>query len=208
MSNDPLTVIPPPPTASKSDWRAYLLAHRTALSADDRQRAERTIADQLSTRAVMEDWARILVFLPWKGEPDLVMVWRAWSHRGLALGLPVVEAHASPLRLVDWHPGKALLKDLMGLPVPEAGPESDFDTWVLPCVGVDREGYRIGAGRGFYDRTIDALAAKGRTRPRIVGICFEQGRLACSLGEAHDLQLDAVLTETGWHEFSAPAAAR
>lgn len=203
MSNEPFMVDTPSATASKSDWRTYLVKHRLALGGTERGSAERRIADQLSARAVLEDWARVLVFLPWKGEPDLMMVWRAWSRRGLELGLPVVEAHASPLRLVGWQPGKALLKDLMGLPIPQESEEKDFDTWVLPCVGVDREGHRIGAGKGFYDRTIEALLARGHPRPRIVGVCFEAARLNVVLGEAHDLQLDAVLTEAGWFDFQA-----
>ncbi|NBT35004.1 MAG: 5-formyltetrahydrofolate cyclo-ligase [Betaproteobacteria bacterium] len=199
--NDPPDLSAPLARTLKSEWRSSLLRHRGALSAENRSEAERLIADALTTRAVMQAWERVLVFLPWRGEPDLVTVWKAWHQRGIVLGLPMVSAHEAPLRLLEWAPGSPLVRDVMGLPAPNTSQEAEFDTWVLPCVGVDQVGHRLGAGKGFYDRTLAARQKRGLARPRVVGVCFEAARIPQDIGEPHDVALDAVLTERGWTDF-------
>jgi 5-formyltetrahydrofolate cyclo-ligase len=205
MSNEPLMAEPPPDSPDKSQWRKWLLRSRLSLLPEERQKFEKHMADALSARAVTEGWQRVLVFLPWKGEPDLVMVWRAWHKRGIALGLPVVQAHDAPLQLTDWTPGSPMLKDLMGLPAPSAedfsASSAQFDTWVVPCVGVDQLGYRLGAGKGFYDRTMAHRESMGLAKPRVYGVTFGSSLIPMQIAEPHDLRLDAVLTERGWRDF-------
>jgi 5-formyltetrahydrofolate cyclo-ligase len=98
-----------------------------------------------------------------------------------------------------------MLKDLMGLPAPSVDDprtsSAQFDTWVVPCVGVDQLGYRLGAGKGFYDRTMAHREANGLSRPRLYGVAFTNNLIPMPIAEPHDLQLDAVLTERGWRDF-------
>jgi 5,10-methenyltetrahydrofolate synthetase len=61
---------------------------------------------------------------------------------------------------------------------------------LIPCVGFNRNKIRLGYGGGFYDRTLAPLS-----RPRTVGIAYSCG-LAEFDGAAHDIALDAVITET------------
>jgi 5-formyltetrahydrofolate cyclo-ligase len=65
---------------------------------------------------------------------------------------------------------------------------------LIPCVGIDRARFRLGYGGGFYDRT---LAAVTGLRPFAVGIAFDAGRLDELPREAHDIPLDAGLSESG-----------
>ena len=152
----------------------------------------------MSAKAVTQGWSKVAVFLPWRGEPDLMSTWRAWHARGIALALPVVVARDAPLLMQAWQPGAPLIRDAMGLSVPSQAETLDCDTWLIPCVGVDPTGARLGAGKGFYDRTI---AITPTPWPRLVGVCFDHARHHQNFGEAHDLRLDACVTETGWHDF-------
>jgi 5-formyltetrahydrofolate cyclo-ligase len=60
-------------------------------------------------------------------------------------------------------------------------------------VGFDGEGYRLGYGGGYYDRTIAAFAK----RPFALGIGFELSRLPTIYPQPHDLAMDAIVTEAG-----------
>ena len=63
----------------------------------------------------------------------------------------------------------------------------------VPCVGFGPGGYRLGYGGGFYDRTLATLSPK----PITVGLGFSHGYIEDLKSEAHDVPLDAILTEEG-----------
>lgn len=188
----------PPEGQSKQEWRSWLLQARQHLSAENRRRAERLMADTLSAQAVLREWSRVAVFLPWKGEPDLVVVWRAWHQRGISLALPVVAAPEEPLLFRRWVPGQSLVKDAQGLLAPGGTEDPDCEVWIVPCVGVDCHGARLGAGKGYYDRTLDARRANGLPDPFMVGVVFEHAAVDFAFGEQHDLRLHAWVHEGGW----------
>jgi 5,10-methenyltetrahydrofolate synthetase len=127
----------------KDPLRRRLLEQRTALAQEDRRVAEKAIADALSAKAVTQGWSRIAVFLPWRGEPDLMSMWKAWHARGMQLALPVVMRRDAPLIMQLWQPGASMVRDVMGLQVPDGTQILDCDTWLVPCVGIDRIGGRL-----------------------------------------------------------------
>jgi 5,10-methenyltetrahydrofolate synthetase len=67
------------------------------------------------------------------------------------------------------------------------------DISLVPLVGFDPAGYRLGYGGGYYDRTLAALAVK----PMAIGIGFEQARLATIYPQPHDIPMDIIITESG-----------
>ncbi len=71
----------------------------------------------------------------------------------------------------------------------------------MPLVGFDEAGNRLGNGAGYYDRF---LAGRHGTRgaPVLVGIAFECQRCPRLAGRAHDVPLDAVVTERGIQIFT------
>ncbi len=80
----------------------------------------------------------------------------------------------------------------MGVQVPAASSaEVAPELLLIPCVGFNQERFRLGYGGGFYDRTLAA-----RPRPRAIGVAYECSRAEFSV-EAHDIALDAVVTEAG-----------
>lgn len=182
----------------KDPLRKQLLSRREKMSGPARLAAEKKISDTLSAHAVLQGWTHVAVFLPWRGEPDLMATWRAWHARGLRLALPVVVSRDQPLVMQAWQPGAPLIRDAMGLSVPATADALTCDTWVIPCVGIDSAGGRLGAGKGFYDRTI---AATPTPWPRLVGVCFSQGLHRTPFAEPHDLHLNACVTEQGWQTF-------
>jgi len=68
---------------------------------------------------------------------------------------------------------------------------------LLPVNGFDHDGYRIGYGGGFFDRTLAAL----RPAPLAIGVGFELSRVASIRPEPHDIRLDAMVSEAGVWRF-------
>lgn len=83
--------------------------------------------------------------------------------------------------------------DRYGIPTPERGEFEEPEALLIPVNAFDAEGYRIGYGGGFFDRTIAALAR----RPICIGVGFELARVASTYPQAHDIRLDAIVTENG-----------
>jgi 5-formyltetrahydrofolate cyclo-ligase len=77
-----------------------------------------------------------------------------------------------------------------------------LDLIVVPLVGVDAEGRRLGMGGGYYDR---ALAFGRRRRywkgPHLAGLAFDSQRTNVKIADAWDLRLDSLATETGMEHF-------
>jgi 5-formyltetrahydrofolate cyclo-ligase len=77
---------------------------------------------------------------------------------------------------------------------PPDQPVRDPDLIVMPLVAFDRSGARLGHGRGFYDRVLADLHARGVT-PMLVGIAFSVQEVRAIPAEAHDVPLDRIVTE-------------
>ena len=70
---------------------------------------------------------------------------------------------------------------------------------LVPLVGFDLKGRRLGYGGGFYDRTLEALKAQGPMT--VVGLAYEAQRLNKAPAESHDVRLDWVVTESSAYEI-------
>jgi 5-formyltetrahydrofolate cyclo-ligase len=117
--------------------------------------------------------------------------------------LPVVLGDEQPLELRLWEQGAPLYEAGFGTLAPsELAPQVEPDVIIMPLLGFDKRGTRLGYGGGYYDRTLDRLGK----RPRLVGIAFAAQELDTIPRESHDVPLDVIVTEHGAHHFEHPAA--
>jgi 5,10-methenyltetrahydrofolate synthetase len=176
--------------AAKAALRSALKAARRSIDPARRVQWDAHIGAQ-----VIAWWRRrqvpvLGVYLPIHGEPDLRAAYTELARAGVQLALPVVVTRDAPLAFSRWTPGDPLVADGMGVMVPgdlhfiERPP-----ALLVPCLGFSAEGYRLGYGGGYYDRTL-APAPK----PYTLGIAYacQQAQFAHA---AHDVPLDVVVTE-------------
>ena len=169
-------------------------------------RLERDDAITVHVRAAVPDLARRHVgfYWPFKGEYDPRPLARALHREGARLALPVVATKGRPLIFRAWRPGTRMMPGVWNIPIPAEGEEVTPDTLLVPLVGFDARGYRLGYGGGYYDRTLATMAP----RPLAIGIGFEIGRLATIHPQPHDVRMDLTVTEaraTGIGASSGPA---
>ncbi|MGQ9831687.1 MAG: 5-formyltetrahydrofolate cyclo-ligase [Thermochromatium sp.] len=183
-------------------------AARRALGAGVQRRHAQALARRLSRLLIFRRARRIALYWPTDGEIDpRPLMQQLSSTRGKCFYLPII----SPLtrhtgRGVLWfaryRPGERLRPNRFGILEPVGrGPHLLKVRWldllILPLVGFDTLGNRLGRGGGFYDRT---LAYRQRhphwRRPRLIGVAHECQRLDRIEPRPWDVRLDAILTES------------
>jgi len=183
----------------------------TPLKAWRRAERERLVAARLALApAVLDTWrrridgflersfpglarCRLAFCWPIKGEYDARHLARTLRSRGALTALPVVVAPKTPLVFREWHPGIELAKGALDIPYPANSQELTPEAVLLPMNGWDAQGYRLGYGAGFFDRTLASLARK----PITIGISYELARIPSIHPQSWDLPMDYVVTERG-----------
>ena len=183
----------------------------TALKAWRRAERERLIAARVAIAPpVLDSWrrridgylersfpglarCRLAFCWPIKGEYDARHLARTLRTRGALTALPVVVAPRMRLIFREWHPGVTLENGPLDIPFPVGSAEVVPDAVLLPMNGWDAQGFRLGYGAGFFDRTLASLAKK----PLIIGISYELAKLDTIHPQPWDLPMDYVVTERG-----------
>lgn len=188
-----------PRAQSKKAWRATLVATRleaasnAALNAALEQRLA-ALVGLLAPRSIGFYW-------PLRGEFDARAWIASWLREDASrrVALPVIAERNAPLAFHAWTPDAPMREGHHGIPEPASGERVTPDLLLVPCVGFDADGYRLGYGGGYYDRTLAAWPAAAP--PLTVGIAYEACRIDDGVleREAHDLPLDAVVTDAATH---------
>lgn len=185
----------------RRELRERKLAERQALGDAERAAATAQIGERLlALLATLSP--RVLSFTwPISGEADLRPFVTQWLANGAnrRLVLPEVVKRAQPMVFREWAPGAPLREQKFGVMVPIAGELLTPDAILLPPVAFDEEGYRLGYGGGYYDRTLASLSP----RPLAIGAGFEIGCCSTIRPQDWDQRLDFVVTEAGIRSFRA-----
>lgn len=138
-------------------------------------------------------------FWPIRDEPDIISLLHDLHMLGHDISLPVIEQRDAPLHFYRWSPDTPLRRGTFNIPEPQVDtPAMQPSLILVPTLGYTRDGHRLGYGKGYYDRTLHALAQQGRCALS-VGIGWDEGLIDGSyLPAAHDMPMDAIVTPGGW----------
>jgi 5-formyltetrahydrofolate cyclo-ligase len=173
--------------------RDRLLNARLALPADMLARHHEAIDRHLERGFPALARGTVAFCWPYKNEYDARFLARRLRDRGAVTALPVVVAPKTPLIFREWHPGVRLARGVYDIPYPAESRDVQPDTVLLPMLGFDEGGYRLGYGGGFFDRT---LAAAARA-PVVIGVAHEVAHLDTIHPQPYDVPMDWVVTERG-----------
>jgi 5-formyltetrahydrofolate cyclo-ligase len=109
------------------------------------------------------------------------------------VGVPVIQAEATPLEFAKWTPEGALVDGPFGAQVPEFLDYFEPEIVIVPLVAFDRQGGRLGYGGGFYDRTLERLRARRATLA--IGFAYSAQEAMDLPLEPTDQQLNMIVTE-------------
>lgn len=192
--------------ASKEQWRKLLRARRRAFVEAMPRYDLKRLWRQLSDHAAPHLTGASLVASYWAvgSELDPVFLEERLRAAGAAIALPRTAARDGPLQfhLVDAH--TPLVPGRLSIPEPTLDATEVVPRILLvPVVGVDGSGMRLGQAGGYYDRTLAALRAAGPVFA--VGLAYDVQLVEQLPCDPWDQRLDAVATPTRWLEFRSPA---
>lgn len=179
---------------AKRTLRSAMLAWRRGLDDEARRAAAQGVIATLRAEKPFEIPSTVSGFWPIKDEIDLRPLMTELHAEGCTLALPVVQGRGQRLLFRAWRPGDALEAGAFGTVQPLSRCEVvEPDALLVPLLACDREGWRLGYGGGFYDRTIEELRRK---RPvTAVGVGFDGQFLPEVPHGPDDQRLDWLLTD-------------
>jgi 5-formyltetrahydrofolate cyclo-ligase len=186
--------------AWRRDTRKRLLDLRMALPVAERERRAAAALAKLDAAVDLARFAVVGLYWPFRGEVDVRPLARALIARGTRIGLPVVVRAKAPVEFREWTPNAPMTRGVWNIPVPDGTPEVFPACLVVPLVGFDAAGFRLGYGGGYYDRT---LAAR-RPHPWAIGLGFDLGRLDSIHPLDHDIAMDGIVTESDVRRHPRP----
>ncbi len=190
---------------SKSQIRMERLALRDALSVEERRLKSDSVAAKGANALRFSAGTIVSGFMPIRSEVDLRPLMEALRDKGARICLPVM-VDRETIIFREFAKDAELVKSGFGTLGPdEQAAVLDPDLLLVPLSAFDAKGHRIGYGAGHYDRAIARLHAKGRN-PTLIGIAFDCQEVPSVPAEAHDVALDAVLSESGVRYFNSRAA--
>ncbi len=134
--------------------------------------------------------------LPQEADPALLLA--ALVDRGCHVAFPRIVASDLPLEFHRVPDGEVLRPGAFGIFEPQPHwPRVMPHLLLVPLLAFDGEGHRLGYGGGFYDRTLHAFRSGAASPIRAIGIAYAGQQVESLPQEAHDMKLDAILTERG-----------
>jgi 5-formyltetrahydrofolate cyclo-ligase len=187
------------------ELRRQLRQRRRVIPDAERRQFDRAIHASLRRLGVWQRGRRVAVFLGMPGEVDLRPCFAAAWDRGVRLYVPrVISWRDARMAFVPLEPDTTLRGNAFGIPEPAHGaggrlPVRHFDTILVPLVGFDAQGHRLGMGAGFYDRALRSRLDRAQPfrRPRLIGIAYSAQQVARLEPAPWDVALDLVVTERG-----------
>lgn len=150
---------------------------------------------------------RIGFYLPFEGEMDLLPLLNRALELGKSCYLPVVprrfEKKLNFTRLTErrsWYRNRFGIHEHWS---PRPARARQLDLLLMPLVGFDEAGYRLGMGGGFYDTSLAYLRRrKAWSKPHLIGIGYECQKVPEVPRDPWDMPLDAALTERCLYRFT------
>lgn len=187
--------------STKSELRTQMLALRNGLSEDYRSVAADRLAQQLISCSPLLTVQTIMTYAPFGSEldPNRFLSYQSsglFATDQLRLVYPRVLDETS-MSAYTCTPDE-LVSSYRAIPEPsQNAPQcalDEIDAILVPGVAFDARGYRIGYGKGYYDRFLAELLAESNHRPALIGITYSETVVDDALPDEHDVAVDYLVT--------------
>jgi 5-formyltetrahydrofolate cyclo-ligase len=190
--------------------RKQLRQQRRALDDDTRRAASLRLAALLARQRVFQAARHIAFYLANDGELDPAPLMEIAWRRRKTVYLPVLEtSRVARLLFAPYRPGDALRLNRFGIPEPDTRRLTNgrhLDLVLMPLVGFDEHGNRLGMGGGFYDRSFAYLRHRRYWRqPKLIGLAYELQRVERLEARDWDVPMSMVVTEARIYRPAQPA---
>ncbi|MFZ3284616.1 5-formyltetrahydrofolate cyclo-ligase [Pseudomonas sp.] len=195
-----------PALLPRPQLRRLLRKARRALTKSEQRQAAKGLLRQLAQDPRFRRAKHISLYLPTDGEIDPRLLLREAQRRGKATYLPVLSAWPRTKMVFQRiRPGEKLKPNRFRILEPRANLARQRKVWaldlvLLPLVGFDDVGGRLGMGGGFYDRSLAYLARrKSWRKPTLLGLAHECQKVERLAQASWDIPLHGTVTDKAWY---------
>ncbi|MEE4221447.1 5-formyltetrahydrofolate cyclo-ligase [Pseudomonas viridiflava] len=194
------------PSFSRPQLRRQLRKARRSLTRSQQREAARGLYRQLAQHPLFRRARHVSLYLPMDGEIDPRLLLRAAQRRGKATYLPVLNAWPRTRMVFQRvRPGEKFKPNRFRIPEPRINRAKQRRIWALdlvlmPLVGFDDEGGRLGMGGGFYDRSLAYRARRSTWRkPVLLGLAHECQKVERLAQASWDVPLQGTVSDKRWY---------
>ncbi|HEY6044755.1 MAG TPA: 5-formyltetrahydrofolate cyclo-ligase [Nitrosospira sp.] len=173
--------------------RTELMVLRASITEGDYKRWSSAITESLKQGFPMLRSSIVGFCWPHRGEYDPRPFMEFIHERGATLALPEVVNRHEAMCFRKWWDEAPMKTGMYNIPVPDNTDLVRVGALVIPMIGFDKLGFRLGYGGGYFDRTLVAM----NPRPLAIGVAFEILRLENVHPQPHDIAMDFIVTEAG-----------
>ena len=173
--------------------RTRLIEARMAMPLEQHRDASDAITAELMRSFAPSSFGLWGGYWPFRREYDVLPFLREAIASGREAALPVVVEKNQPLEFRRWTPQTRMEAGVWNILHPAEGSPVWPTALLVALVGFDEDGYRLGYGSGYYDRTLAIFADK----PVTIGVGFEVGRMKTIHPHPLDIPMDYIVTERG-----------
>ncbi|WP_409315861.1 5-formyltetrahydrofolate cyclo-ligase [Pseudomonas sp. KCJK9016] len=191
-----------PALLPRPQLRRLLRKARRSLTPSQQRAAAEGLYKQLAQDPQFRRAKHISLYLPTDGEIDPRLLLRAAQRRGKKTYLPVLSAWPrTKMVFQQISPGEKLRRNRFRILEPRVNPARQRKIWaldlvLLPLVGFDDVGGRLGMGGGFYDRSLAYLARRQNWRkPTLLGLAHECQKVERLAQASWDVPLQGTVTD-------------
>ena len=188
---------------AKRKMRDAMMNTRRATPHASMASASSSIARHYADHPILSFCQSVAGYRAIRSELDVTDMMEEAQRRNRTTCLPRVTAKDKPLRFHTWSRGMPLVRHALGMEEPEAANETILPDLVLvPLLAFDGDGYRLGYGAGFYDRTMAELRVTEDVPPLFMGVGYNSQEVERVPTDSHDEPLDGIITEQGISMFN------
>jgi len=195
------------PSFDKDTLRSTLRQQRAKLSPALQKQKSASIVQHIYQSPIFKSAKHIAFYSPIKGEVDPLPLAQL-SNKTIAnkyFYLPIIQDSEEPLLFAPFSNQSELVNNRLSIPEPAyknselITPEA-LDLVIMPLLGFDKHGNRLGMGGGFYDRTF-AFKKQKSNKPALIGIAYDFQEVEFLKAEDWDIPLDYMVTESQFNFF-------
>lgn len=187
---------------SKQQLRKNLIKNRRQLSPEQRKKASHLITKQILQTDFFKRSQHIAIYMPFNGEINPMPLLKKIFSMKKKCYLPVLHPlKHNALWFIAYQKKDKLKLNRYGIPEPKIDLKKKMSAWnldlvLVPLIGFDEHGNRLGSGKGYYDRTFAFLKQRrNSSHPQLIGLAYEMQKIAAIETQSWDVPLDKIVTE-------------
>lgn len=180
------------------DLRKEYVELRKAVTASEPEKVA-ALSEGLMTWLIQQKPKCIGFYLPFRGEPDITNVLLLAREKNIVktLAVPIIDSsEQSLMHYGSWDSSALMTKNIYGIVEPKNSDVVTPDVILSPCVAINSRGFRLGNGKGYFDRYL-AFRRKTQTMPETVAIAYEVLITNKFKENSYDVPFGWVATELG-----------